>query len=112
MDVSRAEATAAPPSANRRSEAASTYRQDHAPSRPRRRGGFGLIGFVILLIVIFGALMLYLAARNGSFAQGGAVIDHGLSSATQPVRNAEDRAGAALEHAGQGLKRDAGPTPR
>jgi hypothetical protein len=62
----------------------------------------------VLLVVIFGTVMLYLAAKNGSFAQGGAVIDHSLSSATQPVRRAEDKTGAALENAGAHLKQDAG----
>jgi hypothetical protein len=61
---------------------------------------------------VFGAIMLYLAAKNGSFAQGGAVIDHGLSSAAAPVRRAEDKTGAALENAGARLQRDAGAPAR
>jgi hypothetical protein len=75
---------------------------------PRRRRGAPLLAFVILLVVAFGAIMLYLAARNGSFANAGAVIDRDLSSATQPVRRAEDRTGQALETAGQRLKRQSG----
>ncbi|HWF01614.1 MAG TPA: hypothetical protein VG248_17560 [Caulobacteraceae bacterium] len=56
--------------------------------------------------------MLYLAARNGSFSAGGAVLDNGLSSAAHkavaPVRNAEDRAGQALQNAGRSLQNNAG----
>lgn len=84
-----------------------------APVRVRRRGGLGLVGLVFLIIVAVGAIMLYLAARNGSFSAGGAVVDHGLSNAahraTAPVRHAEDKAGQALENAGRSLQRNAGP---
>jgi hypothetical protein len=76
---------------------------------PVRRRGAPLISLIVFLIVVFGAIMLYLAAKNGSFAQGGAVIDHSLSNAAAPVRRAEDKTGATLEHAGERLKQDAGP---
>jgi hypothetical protein len=92
--------------------ATTANRQGRADAHPPRRArrGFSVISLLVLLVVLFGALMLYLAARNGSFAEGGAVIDHSLSTATQPVRRAEDRTGAALEHAGQHLEKDAGST--
>jgi hypothetical protein len=116
--TSRATATVAPTTGQayregrideRRNERA-TRREERAAARarPRRRGGFGLFAFIILLVVAFGAVMLYLAARNGSFANGGAVIDRDLSTATQPVRQAEDRTGQALQNAGQKLQRQAG----
>jgi hypothetical protein len=59
---------------------------------PRRRRGAPILSLVVLIIVAFGAVMIYLAARNGSFAGGGAVIDRDLSSASEPVRRPEDRA--------------------
>lgn len=77
--------------------------------RRQRRGGFSLFSLIVLLLVIFGGVMIYLAAQNGSFSNGGAVVDHSISNAGAPIRNAEDRAGMALESAGRHLKRDAGP---
>lgn len=102
----------------RRDEAGGPWARRAAPAAPvvvrRRRGGFGLIGLIVLLVVVFGAVMLYLAARNGSFSAGGAVLDNGLSNATQkaaaPVRNAEDKVGQSLEHAGQDLRQHANPS--
>jgi hypothetical protein len=59
------------------------------------------------VIAIVGAGLLYLAAREGSFAGGGAVIDHKLAEAgaqadaqTAPVI---DKAGAMAEQAGDAL---------
>jgi hypothetical protein len=83
------------------------YRQGRSDARARRRGP-GILSLLVLVVVVFGAVMLYLAARNGSFAQGGAVIDHSLANAEQPVRNAEGKTGAALENAGEHLKQAAG----
>lgn len=79
-----------------------------AVTRPRRRGGF-VVSLIVLAVVVFGCVMLYLAAQNGSFSRGGAVVDQSISQAGAPIRNAEDRAGGALESAGRHLKRDAGP---
>ncbi|HTX48013.1 MAG TPA: hypothetical protein VME40_01365 [Caulobacteraceae bacterium] len=92
-----------------RADVRAAYRRGRADAAPgRRRGGLPIIGLLVLLVVIFGAIMLYLAAENGSFARGGAVIDRDLSNATQPVRRAEDRTGQALQNAGQHLQQDAG----
>ncbi|MBV8592750.1 MAG: hypothetical protein JOZ27_00450 [Caulobacteraceae bacterium] len=78
----------------------------------RRRGGFGLGGLLLLILVVVGAVMLYLAIRNGSFSQGGAVVDHGITTVTQkaeaPIRGAADKAGSALQNAGTNLKQSAG----
>ena len=78
----------------------------------RRRRGFGGFGLLALLIIVFGGLMLYLAARNGSFSAGGAVIDNNLSQATHtvtaPVRNAADKTGQALQNAGSSLRQQGG----
>ena len=61
------------------------------------------------------AMLLYLAAQTGSFSSGGAVVDNGISNASQraqaPFKNAANKAGNALENAGQRLKQDAGSQP-
>jgi hypothetical protein len=106
VDERRAEGAGIAPA--KRAQLNDAYRQGRADARPRRRGGLPIIGLLVLLIVVFGAVMLYLAAQNGSFARGGAVIDHDMSQATQPVRSAEDKTGKALQNAGQHLQQDAG----
>ena len=77
-----------------------------------RRPAFSLVSVAVLMAAIVGGGALYLAVKEGSFSQGGAVVDHSLSSASDkvqaPVRGAADRAGSALEHAGQNLKEKAG----
>lgn len=77
-----------------------------------RRPTFSLVSVAVLLAAIVGGGALFLAFKEGSFSQGGAVVDHSLSSAAEtvqaPVRGAADRAGNALENAGQNLKEKAG----
>lgn len=77
-----------------------------------RRPGFSLVSVAVLMAAVVGGGALYLAVKEGSFSQGGAVVDHTLSSASDtvqaPVRGAADKAGAALENAGQNLKDKAG----
>ena len=83
--------------------------------RPRRRRGSPLFSFLILIVVAAAAGLFYLAAQNGSFASGGAVVDQHLSQASQtvqaPFKHAADQAGNALENAGQTLKQKAGDQP-
>ncbi|HEY7900122.1 MAG TPA: hypothetical protein VIC25_07640, partial [Caulobacteraceae bacterium] len=59
-------------------------------------------------------LFVYLAIQTGSASNGGALVDQKIANAsetvTAPVKNAESRAGAALENAGQSLKQKAGDT--
>jgi hypothetical protein len=106
IDERQAEGAVGAPAS--RSDVKAAYRRGRADALPRRRGGAPVLTLLVLLVVIFGAVMLYLAAQNGSFSRGGAVIDHGLSQATQPVRRAEDKTGQALQNAGQHLQQDAG----
>ena len=81
----------------------------------RRRRGSPFLGFLGLLAIIAVGVLIYLAAQTGSFSGGGAVVDNNISNATQriqaPVKQAADNAGAALENAGQKLKRTAGDQP-
>jgi hypothetical protein len=81
-------------------------RQDERSTR--RRGGFGLLGFVLVLVAAVGVILLVFAIREGSFSAGGAVVDNKLVQATSGVAPALDSAasktGTALETAGQNLK--------
>jgi hypothetical protein len=106
LDERRAEAAGVAPAG--RAQLNEAYRQGRADARPRRRRGLPIVSLLVLLVVVCGAVMLYLAAENGSFERGGAVIDRDLSRATQPVRRAEDKTGHALQNAGQHLQQDAG----
>lgn len=76
--------------------------------RPRRRNGANMLGFVVVLVAAVGALWLVLAAREGSFAAGGALVDRKIAEVTAPARvatnEAVDRTGAAVQSAGQSLE--------
>jgi hypothetical protein len=78
----------------------------------RRHRGSPLFAFLLLIIVAAAAALVVLAIQNGSFQNGGAVVDSSLSQASQrataPIRKAAAKAGDALETAGQNLKQDAG----
>lgn len=79
-----------------------------APTRRHRRRGLGLAGLIVVLVAVLGALWMALAAREGSFAAGGAVVDQKLAQVTEPARlaanRAADRTGQAVEQAGQKLE--------
>lgn len=72
-----------------------------------------MLSFLVLLVVAVGALLIYLAIRNGSFAGGGEVVDRNISTVTQaakaPIAGAADKAGDALQDAGAGIKQRAAP---
>jgi hypothetical protein len=71
-----------------------------------------LLSFVVLIVAAAAVALFYLAAQNGSFSNGGAVVDRNLSTASKtaqaPFRGAAGKAGDALERAGQTLKQQAG----
>lgn len=52
----------------------------------RRRGGNPLIGLVVTLLALFGALTAVLAVKERSVAEGGAVIDAWLDAGWTNVR--------------------------
>jgi hypothetical protein len=84
-------------------------RIDQTEARTRRRGGgFGLVGALVVVVAALGILWVALAAREGSFAAGGALVDQKVAEVTQPARvaatEAVDRTGAAVENAGQALE--------
>ena len=84
------------------------YDHGRMDERSRRRGGFGPLGFILVLIAAVGIILLVFAVREGSFSAGGAVVDNKLVQATSSVApaidNAASRTGSALETAGQNLK--------
>src|SRR3712207_6494477 len=52
------------------------HRREH---RPRRRRGFGWAGLIVVVVAALGVLWVALAAREGSFAAGGAVVDEKIA---------------------------------
>lgn len=73
--------------------------------RARHRGHL-LIKLAVVVIAIAGAAVLALAAREGSFSRGGAVVDQNIAVAAD---NAKVGAADAAAQAGQAVK-DAGDT--
>jgi hypothetical protein len=106
--AAREREAARPPVWGRRQPKAATRPDERRPERTRRRRGFGMIGLAVTLVAVLGALWLVLAAREGSFAAGGALVDQKLAEVTSPARvaatQAVDRTGAAVQSAGQALE--------
>ena len=88
------------------------YERGRRDERARHKSS-PVMALIVLLIAVIGVGGLYLAAKEGSFTGGGAVVDRNLNTASQtvqqPVRNAAENAGTALENAGQNLKQAAKP---
>ena len=84
------------------------YDHGRQDERSRRRGGFGPLGFILVLVAAVGVILLVFAVREGSFSAGGAVVDNKLVQATSSVApaidNAATKTGTAMENAGQNLK--------
>jgi hypothetical protein len=82
-------------------------RRDERARHPRRRGS-PLLTTVLLLAACVGAFVIYLGVSQGSFTGGGHTIDQSLANAkdqaAQAGRSVADRAGDALQNAGQKLK--------
>lgn len=86
-------------------------RRDERARRPRRHGS-PFLTFIVLLAAAAGVGAIYLGVHEGSFTQGGQVVDQKLAGVAQPAqqatKNAAGRAGDALENAGQRIKQSAG----
>ena len=84
------------------------YDHGRQDERSRRRGGFGPLGFILVLVAAVGVILVVFAIREGSFSAGGAVVDNKLvqasSSVAPAIDNAASKTGTALETAGQTLK--------
>ena len=85
------------------------YERGRRDERARRHRS-PVLGVVLMLIAAAGGVMVFLAAREGSFASGGHVVDSALTQAAQPAKDAAAHAGDALENAGRTLKQNAGDT--
>jgi len=77
-------------------------RLGHREARYRRRRRHPMIGVLVGLVAVAGAAMLALAAREGSFARGGQLVDQNLSAAAGQAQNAGADAIARTGHAIQG----------
>ena len=92
-------------------EAYDRGRRDERARRPRRHGS-PLLTFLVLAAAACGVGAIYLGVHEGSFGRGGQVVDQKLDSVTQPAtqatRDAANRAGDALQNAGQRIKQQAG----
>jgi flagellin-like protein len=97
----------APAARARRAELEAAYERGRVRGRPRR-GASPLLTLVLLLAVVVAGVMIYLAIQNGSFSNGGAVVDQKLDQVAKtvdaPIKNAAITTGSALQDAGQRLK--------
>jgi hypothetical protein len=78
-------------------------RQDEA----RRHRSHPVLGALVFVAALVGVGMIYLAAHEGSFTQGGQVVDQKLASAADTARSASKDAATATTNAGQTVQ-DAG----
>ena len=80
----------------------------------RRSGGNPLIGLIVTLLALFGALTIALGVKERSLAEGGAIVDGWVSSgwrvaqkavgkAPETAEVAADKAGDAAEKAGDAV---------
>jgi hypothetical protein len=86
--------------------AGDAYERGRRDERLRRRGS-PFLAIVTLILVVIAVGILFLAAKTGSFSSAGAVIDGFIQ---RPVHAAADKAGTALENAGQSIKDTAAPS--
>jgi flagellin-like protein len=88
-------------------EIEAAYERGRARGR-RPRGASPLLTLVVLLAVFVAGAMIYLAVQNGSFSNGGAVVDQKIDqvqkSVDAPIKNAAITTGDALQRAGQRMK--------
>ena len=89
--------------------------------RRRGRGAGSLVGLLVTLLSLFGALTAVMAIKERSIGAGGAVIDGWIVTSAQKVRvligkapaagaKAADKAGDAVEHTGDALQAGAAET--
>ena len=75
------------------------YERGRREERARHKS-HPIFGLAVALVAILGAGMLFLAAREGSFSNGGAVVDRQLASAAGEAQaSARHAAGSVTESA-------------
>ena len=100
---------APPPASPDRADPAQkeAYERGRRDERARRRKSpFLVIGLV--LVAAIGGVSLVLAAREGSFRDGGAMMDAGVTKAAKEAGPALQR---AADEAGEGLRKAQEPAP-
>jgi len=70
----------------------------------RRSGGPPLVGLLVTLVALFGALMLVLSIKEKSVAKAGAQVDGWTASAWGQVKTMTGRAGEKTEKAAEEAK--------
>lgn len=65
----------------------------------RRRGGPPVVGFIVTLLALFGALTAVLGIKERSVAEGGAVIDGWLSTGWNEIKEITGQADEATDEA-------------
>jgi hypothetical protein len=86
--------------------ASDAYDRGRRDERLRHRGS-PLLALITIVLVVIAVAIIFLAIKTGSFSNAGAVIDNLIQT---PVHAAADKAGSALETAGQSIKSSAPPT--
>ena len=108
MAAAASERQAAPGVFARRPVIPPATKRPPEPRPRRRRHGLGLIGAVVTLAAVLGALWVALAVHEGSFSAGGAVVDRKIAEAALPAKvaasQAVDRTGQAVQNAGQAIE--------
>jgi hypothetical protein len=75
----------------------------------RRHRSHPLLKLAVALVAVAGAAVVALAAHEGSFSRGGAVVDHNLAAAAETAQvssaKAVAQAGQAVKDAGTSLEK-------
>ena len=93
-----------------RAEMRDAYDKGRRDERKRHRSS-PLLNLGLLAVAAVGAMMLFYAAREGSFSGAGSVVDtklsHAAAVAPSAINNAATQTGAALQDTGERLKNKA-----
>jgi len=94
--------------ADLKAELQAAYLRGRRDQRLRRRSSPMIVASLVAIAAV-GAVILFYAAREGSFARGGQVVDAKLSHATgvlvpDAVDTAVSATGAAMQNAGERIK--------
>jgi len=68
-------------------------------ARSRKRGGIPIVGLLVTLLALFGALTAVLGIKEQSLAAGGAVVDGWITSGWYSARSLVGKAPAAADDA-------------
>ena len=80
-----------------------------ARSRRRSRGAGPLVGFLVALLAIFGAVMVVASVKEGSIAGGGAFVDHWTGKGIQAAKDMWAEATAGTEEAADAVAEEVQP---